>query len=229
MKITKLHLKKFKVFDDLELDFTGKDKKPLNQIVLAGLNGTGKSTILEAIKGKFIERSELFDNVKSQKKRNYSSNLFDSKIDIKLGEYQGNGNENRKLTYRERIVYKPSRIRNPRLANQYSNFESALISVNEISYETVYDYPSYQFFRNKKLSEIDKESKLEIILKPIKNKIFENKEIPPKQVIENEIANMNSIFRGIDLNSRFVDIDDDNLFFESANGQRITFDELALC
>jgi len=34
MKITKLHLKYFKVFNDLELDFIGKDGQPLNQPIL---------------------------------------------------------------------------------------------------------------------------------------------------------------------------------------------------
>ena len=44
MKIHKLHIKNYKVFDDLELDFTGSEGKTLDMIVLAGENGSGKTT-----------------------------------------------------------------------------------------------------------------------------------------------------------------------------------------
>ena len=50
MKIRKLHIKNYKVFDDIELDFTDANGKTLDKIVLAGVNGCGKTTILEIIK-----------------------------------------------------------------------------------------------------------------------------------------------------------------------------------
>ena len=49
MKIRKLSIKNYKVFNDLELDFTDANGKTLDKIVLAGVNGCGKTTILELI------------------------------------------------------------------------------------------------------------------------------------------------------------------------------------
>ncbi len=53
MKIKKLVVKNYKVFDHLELDFTDKNGGVLDTIVLAGLNGSGKTTVLEIIKKVF--------------------------------------------------------------------------------------------------------------------------------------------------------------------------------
>ena len=61
MKIRKLHIKNYKVFNDLELDFTDANGKTLDTIVLAGLNGSGKTTVLEIIRKMFEGR--LFYNL----------------------------------------------------------------------------------------------------------------------------------------------------------------------
>ena len=55
MKIEKVHIKNVKGIKDLELSFK-KDDKILDVIVLAGVNGSGKTTILEAIKDFFDNR-----------------------------------------------------------------------------------------------------------------------------------------------------------------------------
>ncbi|MFK7906590.1 MAG: AAA family ATPase, partial [Chitinophagales bacterium] len=53
MKIRKLKIKNYKVFDDVEFDFTDKDGNTLDTIVLAGMNGSGKTTVLELIRSIF--------------------------------------------------------------------------------------------------------------------------------------------------------------------------------
>ncbi len=53
MKIRKLKIKNYKIFDDVEFDFTDAEGKTLDTIVLAGVNGCGKTTVLEVI-GKFF-------------------------------------------------------------------------------------------------------------------------------------------------------------------------------
>jgi len=45
MKIRKLHIKNYKLFDNLELDFTDENGHTLDTIVLAGVNGSGKTRI----------------------------------------------------------------------------------------------------------------------------------------------------------------------------------------
>jgi len=62
MKIEKVHIKNVKGIKDLELSFK-KDDKILDLIVLAGVNGSGKTTILEAIKDFFDNRNIDFNDI----------------------------------------------------------------------------------------------------------------------------------------------------------------------
>lgn len=57
MKIAGLRLKNYKQFEDIYLDFTGPDGKPLNKVCFIGRNGTGKSTILNLL-------MEMLDNLR---------------------------------------------------------------------------------------------------------------------------------------------------------------------
>ena len=49
MKIRKIKVKNYKMFDDLELDFTDSNDRALDTIVLAGINGSGKTSILQLL------------------------------------------------------------------------------------------------------------------------------------------------------------------------------------
>ena len=60
MKIEKIHIKNIKGIKDLELSFR-KDNEILNVIVLAGVNGSGKTTILESIKDFFYNKNIDYD------------------------------------------------------------------------------------------------------------------------------------------------------------------------
>ena len=60
MKIEKVHIKNVKGIKDLELSFK-KDDKILDVIVLAGVNGSGKTTILESIKDFFNNKNINYD------------------------------------------------------------------------------------------------------------------------------------------------------------------------
>lgn len=60
MKLIKLHIDNFKLFKDFDIDFTDSEDKPLPIAILAGINGSGKTTILEAINNSsdFHQRSK---------------------------------------------------------------------------------------------------------------------------------------------------------------------------
>ncbi len=62
MKIEKVHIKNIKGIKDLELSFK-KDNKILDLIVLAGVNGSGKTTILESIKDFFDNKNINYDEL----------------------------------------------------------------------------------------------------------------------------------------------------------------------
>lgn len=48
MKLKKIHIEKYKVFRDFDLELTH-NSKPLDLVVIAGINGSGKTTLLEFI------------------------------------------------------------------------------------------------------------------------------------------------------------------------------------
>ena len=72
MKIEKVHIKNVKGIKDLELSFK-KDNKILDLIVLAGINGSGKTTILEAIKDFFNNK---YLNFNGPEKSNVNLDIF---------------------------------------------------------------------------------------------------------------------------------------------------------
>ena len=72
MKIEKVHIKSVKGIKDLELSFK-KDNKILDLIVLAGINGSGKTTILEAIKDFFNNK---YLNFNGPEKSNVNLDIF---------------------------------------------------------------------------------------------------------------------------------------------------------
>jgi len=61
MKIRKLQLTGYKVFDELELDFTDLEGNTLDTVVLAGVNGSGKTSLLDLLEAIFsIEEVEPY-------------------------------------------------------------------------------------------------------------------------------------------------------------------------
>jgi len=72
MKIKKVHIKNIKGIKDLELLFK-KDNEILDVIVLAGVNGSGKTTILESIKDFFDNKNV---NYNEPEKSNVNLNIF---------------------------------------------------------------------------------------------------------------------------------------------------------
>ncbi len=79
MKIRKITFKNHFIFGDLEFDFTDKNGKTINTIIIAGENGVGKSLLLNTI----FEFSNL---TLSREKRNeiriFEIQLTDSEIAI---------------------------------------------------------------------------------------------------------------------------------------------------
>ncbi len=60
MKIRKLQVKNYKMFGDLTSDFTDSDGNSSDVIVIAGINGTGKTSILQLLRRIFSESSNIF-------------------------------------------------------------------------------------------------------------------------------------------------------------------------
>ena len=226
MKIRKLHIKNYKVFDDLELDFTDANGHTLDKIVLAGVNGCGKTTILEIIK-KMYDGS-IFEDLKKNKgsyielkfelselERNspLGERLFELKIfnkqDLTYSIHLNSGNGPRFSSYLKlgvsQLIYMPVDI-----------IKSAL--PNDLHYN-----------KNIKiihLSILKKEMK-ELALKSIRDEIFKNEDMTPRQSKEKAIKQITQALTGMNLTTKLVDLESEELIFESVNGQKIKFEDLS--
>ena len=79
MKIKNLHIKEFKGLRDISINFE-KNGKPLDLVILAGSNGSGKNRILESIK-------ECFENniaIINLKISNELEMFFEEKEEIEM-------------------------------------------------------------------------------------------------------------------------------------------------
>ncbi|MCK5536660.1 MAG: AAA family ATPase, partial [Bacteroidales bacterium] len=87
MKIRKISIKNYKIFDNLDLDFTDNKGKTLDTIILAGVNGCGKTTLLQLISKIFSESSNRFRLSTSIPVKEFTSDtdsIFCDKIAIEI-------------------------------------------------------------------------------------------------------------------------------------------------
>lgn len=225
MKIRKLHIEKYKVFDEAIFDFVDKEGKTLDTIVLAGVNGCGKTSVLEYIKNvlhgfdiyklnieieishvtksEMLSKSTLFKDVLATDISNLpqiSSNLFL----LKIG----------KNTFHQR---------NP-LA-----FTSSLTGIYFTTYPTEKKIVELGTLGNKiLLLHISNQDNMEeSMIKSVLKDVFKNKHISPQQTIENTVQKVNYLLSDFKLNTRLVDFESEMMVFESLNGHRIYFNDLS--
>ena len=233
MKIRKLHIKNYKVFDDLELDFTDANGHTLDKIVLAGVNGCGKTTILEIIKkmydGSIFEEFKIFKESTIDVEIHLSNE--DNKIYRKIED----------LFFEEKFIsILSSKDEEPVLMIQLNSgssidFFRLIMKENSrllyIPIDTIRNGKTLGFGSNKYiqiiyLSSSIKEMK-ELVLKSIRDDIFNNKDTPPRQSIEKAIKEISNILKGMNLTTKLVDLESEELIFESVNGQKIKFEDLS--
>ena len=210
MKIRKLHIKNYKVFNDLELDFTDANGNTLDTIVLAGVNGCGKTTVLEIIRMMFngtfhtylldFENTSIEIEFQMTTEEKYTKFLFNSK--------EVNGLHRvliSKISQGTKLYYLPINHVEENKSNPFSNLQLIrLIHLNS-----------------------SKENMKELALKGIRDEIFKNRDITPLQSIEKAIKQITNALNGINLTTKLVDLESEELIFESANGQRIYFEDLS--
>jgi predicted ATP-binding protein involved in virulence len=211
MKIHKLQIEKYRIFDDLALDFTDDKGNTLDLIVLGGENGCGKTTLLEVIT-KLATTPRDF----------VGTDLLLSKDELMM-LYPLDS------TTKEKMII-PLLDLKPKTFLSLSRKKNKLLDTTiniPITYFPV-SLPSETFSNvNYLLLEKDKEEMHRIAIKTIRDEVFKNKDTPPNQIIQKGIKEINEILRGIDLNTKLVDLESEELVFESANGQRIHFNDLS--
>ena len=195
MKIEKVHIKNVKGIKDLELSFK-KDNKILDVIVLAGVNGSGKTTILEAIKDFFYNENVNYDepeksnvnldifleefekkNIEEAEKSsidNYEHKLRDFFNALQsYSYYRKNNNDyyqgqiSKRFDNPPKIIYVPAE-------NKFENVETKSTTllrkyqfINIINSNVIRDLPSYIATRRNYLATIEED----LTMKEVTNKV----------------------------------------------------------
>jgi predicted ATP-dependent endonuclease of OLD family len=256
MKIKKLIVRNYKLFDDLELNFTDQQGQILDTIVLAGLNGTGKTTILELIEN-------LINGTLSQKEIQPKTQIT---LQLVLNRsFQPDGHLKKSIESKSYLsgeaISKHHTLITFDLSNHEKNsfptisFESASValsktvntSLNAFSDAFSTDFLSvsdkkkglylYASDRQQKRQiglnlnrtslNSDQEKIQETILKSIQKQVFANPDRTPRQVFVQKIQELNQVFESLNLYSKLVHVNEKELIFESFNKQLVHFEALS--
>lgn len=190
MKIKNLHIKEFKGLRDISINFE-KNDKPLDLVVLAGSNGSGKTRILESILRYFQNHLNYKQNnieagiFYEEKEKNCISNVRDFFYRLESFSYCETNNPLRekhieiknKLDILPKIIYVPTEINFQKMNTASTTLVQEYKFINIVNTNLIKDIPSYIATKmisamlknkNEKVGDVQKKVFNEI------NEIFEN-------------------------------------------------------
>lgn len=238
MKIEKVHIKNIKGIKNLELSFK-KEDKILDLIVLAGVNGSGKTTILEAIKDFFNNTNVNYDepeksnvnldiffedfekkNIKEIEKSsgNYRHKLWEFFNGLMLYSFDKNDKnasyEIRIARYFKnppKIIYVPANNSFEEVETETTTLSIEYQFINTINSNVIGDIPSYIATRRNYLATIEEN----LTMKEVTNKVV------------NEI---NDIFNILELDVKLKGFSKDEKtlpIFENSAGEEFDINDLS--
>ena len=190
MKIKNLHIKEFKGLRDISINFE-KNDEPLDLVVLAGSNGSGKTRVLESILRYFQDHLNYKQNnieagiFYEEKEKNCISNVQDFFYELEYFSYCEANDPLRekhieiknKLDILPKIIYVPTEINFQKMNVASTTLVQEYKFINIVNTNLIKDIPSYIATKmisamlknkNEKVGDVQKKVFNEI------NEIFEN-------------------------------------------------------
>lgn len=224
MKIKNLHIKEYNGLENLDINFESKGKV-LDLIVLAGINGSGKTRVLESVLD-FFYKIEMF--YKSQNKIELFYEEIENEsiktagnIDVFYNELK-NGAKGAFLSpkYLEikkilkkfpKIIYVPTEINFQKVQKAQTNFKKEYSFINIVDSYEIKDIPSYIATRISKV-------------------VNEEENLTMGQVRKKVFAEINGIFEILELDVKLSEISKDENsmpIFTDSSGKKFGINELS--
>ena len=224
MKIKNLHIKEYNGLENLDINFESKGKV-LDLIVLAGINGSGKTRVLESVLD-FFYKIEMF--YKSQNKIELFYEEIENEsiktagnIDVFYNELK-NGAKGAFLSpkYLEikkilkkfpKIIYVPTEINFQKVQKAQTNFKKEYSFINIVDSHEIKDIPSYIATRISKVANEEEN----LTMGQVRKKVF---------------VEINGIFEILELDVKLSEISKDENsmpIFTDSSGKKFGINELS--
>jgi predicted ATP-binding protein involved in virulence len=222
MKIAKIHIENHLILGDIDLNFTGPDGKTLDTIVIAGVNGTGKTTLLETIfdigshgqnsfKDSYLEvdLTYLFRKRTIDSHYNASFKLDDDRSKINLINEKFREIEEQK---RPRVIYMPTEINFDKSRQINLEFYNKHVGFRiRVEQDIITDIPSF-------------------IATLINNEVYKNPDLPTQKSIDKVCIKINSLFEILEIDARIVGLNPEGEklpIFKNSAGKVFNIKELS--
>lgn len=217
MKIRKLELEGYKVFDTLELDFTDPEGNTLDTVVLAGVNGCGKTSLLD-----LFETICLTSTVNGRRSaQSFDCNVL--KLVVEAPPHLLNSVPKQFILNEKNKEY---------VFIEMETLASSLMTKSLISEErwiyygivaTTHCYIKINFLNDVKIEQ----EAAKYLVDSLINGVVQKRELPAGIIIQETIDKINNMFDGMDMKTKLVDITATEPIFESFNGKKISINQLS--
>ena len=230
MKIKNLYIKEFKGLKDISINFE-KNGKPLDLVILAGSNGSGKTRILESIKEcfenniaiinlKISNELEMFFEEKEEECKNKIGNekyFYKALNSFSFDDKQKNVMDTSYLAIKEnlpilpKIIYVPIEINFQKMKTASTTLVQEYKFINIVDTNLIKDIPSY--IATKMISAMLKNKNEKV--GDVQKKVFDE---------------INEIFEILDIDVKAEDISQDGKnipIFENSSGDKFDINELS--
>jgi len=242
MKIRKIKLDNYKIFKNLELDFTDENGKTLDFIIFTGINGTGKTTLLELIV-KILFKQEIFELVPNLKSLSIELELTEKELLILKKIYDDDHWLEDFFRLNKNIInvfYSIEAEGTDEKGNRRLDVFDIITHLQEFIKDNTLDFKLCYFPDNfnikkertaekLKIADFDKFTiDLEKYFEQVITKyLFKNRNITAAEVINQQIDRINNRLKGINIISKLKDIEDNKLIFQNFSGKKLTINDLS--
>ncbi len=249
MKIRKLKIKNYKIFEDIEFDFTDKNGKTLDTVIFTGINGTGKTTLLELITKILTPEIDLKKDNDFEIEIEFEAeevkilkHEFSDKIDIDVSkdfffreisknniinfcyDYFLEQNEEGKIE--KNLIRETSNFHLlPEITKFLNNYKIAYFHNN------IFSKKNNGELNSETLKYIDYENYEKHLEKYFDKAILQylksHRKLTYDDIVTKRISEINTLLESLKINTKIVDIDENKLILENLSGKKLEVKDLS--